>query len=82
MVPELPGNVALLMGGLLKLRKHEIETLHETLLVLLEHDDLVLILLMGLVELTIVLQIRLVFFNLLQAIPQTVPFIVQVVDSI
>jgi hypothetical protein len=37
---------------------------------------------MGLVELTIVLQIRLVLLNLLQAIPQTVPFIVQIVDPI
>ena len=63
LITQLVCDVALFMSCLLKLGKDEVKSLHKRLLVLLEHDDLVLVLLMGLVELPIVLQVCPIILN-------------------
>ena len=63
LIPKLTSDVTFLMGRLFELRQHKIEPLHQTLLILFQHHDLVLVLLMRLIELAIVLEVRSVVFN-------------------
>ena len=59
------------MSCLLKLGEHQVQPLHETLFVLLKHHDLVLVLLVGLVELAVVLQVGPVVLDGLNAVSKT-----------
>lgn len=76
LVPQLTRYIALLMSSLLQLGEDQIKSLHEALLILFQHDNLVLILLMGLIELSIILQMLPIFFNRTQSITQAICFIV------
>ena len=78
LVSELTGNVTLLVSCLLQLRKHKVKSLHQALFILFEHYDLVFVLLVGLCKLSIILQIRPVILNRLEATTEIRGLVVQI----
>ena len=78
---QLVLDVVLLLSGSLQLGKDEVESFHETSLVLLQHHDLFLVLLVGLVELTTSLQVRSSLFNRAYSISETVRLFVKSIVS-
>ena len=70
------------MRGLLQLREHKVKSFHETLLVLLEHHNLVFVLLMSLRELSVVCELLSVFLNGSESFSEPTGFVLELVCSI
>ena len=82
LVSQLASDVTLLVRCLLQLGEHEVEPLHQALLVLLEHHDLVFVLLMRLIQLPVMLQRRPIVLNRLKSLANACSFPIQFIYSV